>query len=86
LRRALAYFPPNTYSFAINAVTRTKNEDKIKFASEVVHPVEQFPSKRPSEQQWDSDGKRTRIDTAEPTRKEIIYRGCKKKRHTEKDY
>jgi hypothetical protein len=79
LRRALAPFPPNTYSSAVNAATRTENEDKIRSASEAVHPIKQILAKRPSEQQWDKEGKRTRIDTTKPTVNEIICRGCKKR-------
>jgi hypothetical protein len=83
LRRVLAPFPPSTYSSTIDVATRMENEDKIRFASEVVHLVKQFPAKRPSEQwwnkqQWDNKGKRDRIDSSEHTLNEIICHGCKK--------
>jgi hypothetical protein len=90
LRRALASFPPSTYSSAVDAVTRTENEDKVRFVSEALHPVKQFSAKRSAEQQcdkkqWDNKGKRTRIDTTESTINGIICNGCKKKGHMEKD-
>jgi hypothetical protein len=47
LRRALAPFPPSNYYMAIDAATRTENEDKMRLGNEFTNLDEEFPNKRP---------------------------------------
>jgi hypothetical protein len=81
LRKSLALFPPNTYSSAVDATTRTENEDKVRFAREAVHPVKKISAKRSAEQHCDKQ----HWDNKEKWTNGIICRGCKKKGHIEKD-
>jgi hypothetical protein len=46
LRRTLAPFPPSNYSMAVDATTRTKNEDKLRFGINITNFGKKFPNKR----------------------------------------
>jgi hypothetical protein len=50
-------FPSSNYSTAVDAATRTENEDKIRFVSKVAYPAKKFPTKRSFGQQWNNRGK-----------------------------
>ena len=54
LRRALAPFPPNTYSVAVDAATHTENEDRNRMVSrpfQQVRPAQRlFSQKRSADQ------------------------------------
>jgi hypothetical protein len=77
LRRVLAPFSPSNYSTAVEAATRTENEDKLRF--------EKFPNKRPFGQQGNIKRKQTHIMPIGSNSKEKTYHTCKKKGHLDKD-
>jgi hypothetical protein len=89
-KRALILFLPSTCSSIVDAATRIENKDKVRFASEAIHPVKQLSIKRLVEQRsdkqhWNNKGKRIKNDATEAPMDGVICCRCKKKGHMEKD-
>jgi hypothetical protein len=47
-------FPPSKYSMAVDAATRIKNEDKIRYGNKVTQSGKKFSVKRSFGQQWNN--------------------------------
>jgi hypothetical protein len=86
LRRALILFLPSNYSTAVDAATRTKNEDKLRFGNKVTNFGKKFPNKRPFGQQGNNQQKQARTVQRDSNTNEKSYFGCGKKGHLENVY